>query len=833
MKTVSILLASASFYLGFGAELLTNGDFEAGTLNGWFTTLMSSSDKISPKTFEWGTDIHFLLDDGGEENWEVSLMQSIAVRKGYRYTITFGGSGIEDDKTVNFGINHNGGTGNGGDGSEDYTTYVADNVTLPETTYTEFSLVWDDTTVNDTHARFFLNGGGNDIDFSIAWVSVWESPIDTMPPAATLRFTRFGFYTNGAKRIVVLGASSDSFQIKNSGGTELLTGKLSSASTWAPSGETVRIADLSSIKTNGVYTVYCGKEPAAGGSVTIAANPLQDLGKAALKAYYYQRASTSLTAAYAGTWARAAGTPDNTVTVHSSAGSGTVSSPKGWYDAGDYGKYIVNCGITMYTLLALYEHFPEYLSNLALTIPESGDAVPDILDEARWNLEWMLTMQTTDGGVYSKLTPLQFDDVVMPEDANTSRYVFMKTTPATLDFAAVMAMSSRIYQPFDGTFAAICLEAAKKAYAWAAANPNVKYVQPADCNTGDYADNNFDDEFYWASVELALATAGSETYTYHTTNPLPSGSVPSWQNVGTLGLYTILTNPQVFPTAVTDGARARIISAADTLLGRQKNGYGISMTTADFYWGSNHVAVSQGILMLYAYYLTKKNEYLGGAEQQIDYILGRNPFGKSFVTGYGDYSPLHPHHRPSEADGIAAPVPGFLVGGSHMGGQDTSYCEKYLDKPATSWLDKFCSSPTNEVAINWNAPLAYCVNALEALNRGDTVAGFVRLSTNTAAENRDVPPRQTMTLSRCGNRYLFRIPASEMPAATGRCRVYNSLGRQIADVPLESAADQFMTASVAAGSMAKGCVFVRMNSGAVTVQRKFMILRHSTGIMEN
>ncbi len=775
MKTFLAVLAGASFLLVNAGELLINGDFDSGTMNNWYNYLASADDEIQIKTFDWGTDLYFVLGDGGGHTYEVQLFQPIVLRAGYRYSLAIGGSGIDADKTVDFGIGHNGNTGGGGDGNGDFTRYAGSPVTLTKDTYTEFKKTWDNPTINDSYARVFIDGGGNAVDYSIAWVSVWESPIDTTPPAATARFTRFGFYTDGSKRVVVKGAAGASFELRSGAGSAVFSGTLGAPSPWQPSGETVSIADFSTVKTNGACTLYCDNKNI--GTSMISPNPLQALGKAALKAFYYQRASAALASAYAGTWARAAGHPDTAVALHPSAGSGRISSSKGWYDAGDYGKYIINSGISVYTLLALHEHFPGFSSSIELTIPESGDNVPDILDEVRWNLEWMLTMQAADGGVYSKVTPLQFDSVIMPGNSKTARYAFMKTTPASLDFAANMAMSSRLYKSFDAAFAGRCLEAAKKAYAWTGANPSVKYIQPADCNTGEYQDDVFSDEYFWASIELSLAT-GSTEYSYHTTHPMPSGGVASWQNVGTLGLYTLLTNMQAFPAALVDTAKARIMANADTLLGRQKTGYGISMNNADFYWGSNHVAVSQGILMLYAYYLTKNTDYLAGAEQQIDYVLGRNPFGKCYVTGFGDFSPQHPHHRISESDGIAAPVPGFLVGGPHMGGEDTSYCGNYLDKPATSWADRFCSSPTNEVAINWNAVLAYCVNALEALHNGATVSGFKKLPTAAWRPLFSNPADDRITCSMRKNSLVFRCPRH--PGKGGMFFIYNAQGKQLA-----------------------------------------------------
>ena len=149
---------------------------------------------------------------------------------------------------------------------------------------------------------------------------------------------------------------------------------------------------------------------------TIAANEYVAINRAAIRSYYLNRASIELLPKFAGTYARAEGHPDDHVLIHASAASeqrpeGTViSAPKGWYDAGDYNKYIVNSGITAYTLLAAYEQFPNYYNKQVLNIPESGNKVPDLLNEVMWNLQWMLAMQDpNDGGVYHKLTTKLFD----------------------------------------------------------------------------------------------------------------------------------------------------------------------------------------------------------------------------------------------------------------------------------------------------------------------------------------------------------------------------------------------------------------------------------------
>src|SRR4030095_3761048 len=251
-------------------------------------------------------------------------------------------------------------------------------------------------------------------------------------------------------------------------------------------------------------------------------------GIATLKGYYFQRVSMPLDEKFAGKWHRPAGHPDTSVLIHPSAVSeqrpeGTrISSPGGWYDAGDYNKYIVNSGITMGTLLSAYEDFSDYFDKLKTTIPESNNAIPDLLDEILYNLRWMMSMQDpNDGGVYNKCTNANFDGMVMPGVTKDARYVVQKGTAATLDFAAVMSQAARIFRKFSKQLPKLsdqCLNAATKAWQWAEKNPNLSYDQndinkkfKPQINTGGYGDRSFRDEWFWAASEL-YSTTKDEKY---------------------------------------------------------------------------------------------------------------------------------------------------------------------------------------------------------------------------------------------------------------------------------------------------------------------------------
>lgn len=547
--------------------------------------------------------------------------------------------------------------------------------------------------------------------------------------AADVRMNHIGFHTDGVKSAVILNGTAEPIVVHNAQGATVATATVSTAKTWAPSGEMASVADFSSVKTPGTYSLYQGTTK-IGRDFTVSATPFQDILKGSIKFFYYQRATFALESTYAGVYARAGGHPDNSVSTSFVNGSATISSPKGWYDAGDYGKYIVNSGITTSTLMLMYEHYQSYFDALTWNIPESANGKSDLLDEIKWNLDWMLTMQTTDGGVYSKLTTEVFSETVMPNADKATRYVFMKTTAATFDFAAVMAHAARIYATYDPTFAATCLIAAQKAYTWGKANPSIYYSQPSTVNTGEYGDGNATDEQLWAAAQLYLIT---KTASYLTDVDALKTDVkaetPAWPSVGTLGYMTMALYPVEFG-ASSSYAKDSVLRVANALRDVSENsGYGVPISYNDFVWGSNAVIANQGIVLLHAFYLTQDNRYLRAAYQAMDYLIGRNPLDRTYLTGFGINSPKNPHHRPSQADGIANPVPGMLAGGPHNGGQDvgseTWKCQNYVkaDKPAMSFVDNTCSYATNEVAINWNAPFAYLSGSLEAIYTGQLFMG--------------------------------------------------------------------------------------------------------------
>ncbi len=553
-----------------------------------------------------------------------------------------------------------------------------------------------------------------------------------------IQLNQAGYYPKATKLAFVTGEveAGPFYVVSTKGNDTAFRGTLGAQKQSARSSTKTRMADFSSLKKAGNYFLFV-KGVGQSYSFSINDNIHHDVAVATLKGFYFIRSDFPLSEKYAGKWARPAGHHDTEVYIHPSAASEkrasgtTISTPGGWYDAGDYNKYMVNSGITMGTLLSAYENFETYFKALQTNIPESSDNIPDILNEIVYNLRWMLTMQDPDdGGVYHKCTNASFDGMVMPGITNAPRYVVQKGTAATLDFAAVAAQSARILKRYEKDLPGLsdsCLKAAVNAWQWAVKNPKLLYEQnninktfDPDITTGAYGDRQISDEWMWAAAELFVTTKKQGYFDTVLSRMKDPVTLPSWSNVAMLGYYSLISNATDLPSKTgtrVNQMRDSVIRMADEYTANStRSAFATVMgqSEKDFIWGSSAVAANQGILLVNAYLLTKNKKYWEGALSNLDYLLGRNATGYSFVTGTGTKYPMHPHHRPSEADGIDEPVPGLLSGGPNPGRQDK--CRYEFTEPETAFTDQSCSYASNEIAINWNAPIVYLANAIEALH---------------------------------------------------------------------------------------------------------------------
>lgn len=552
----------------------------------------------------------------------------------------------------------------------------------------------------------------------------------------TVRMNQVGFYPQQEKVAVADDRVVREFTVVNaSTGDCVLTGKpgYTATSPWSDKKRTV--LDFSDVTTPGSYYLLADGDTV---SFEIKEKALTPLADAALKSFYYQRTATPIEERHAGKWNRPSAHPDDHVLIHPNAvgperTAGTViSSPKGWYDAGDYNKYIVNSAYSIGLMQAVYRLFPDYFAAQNVNIPESDNQTPDLLDEMYYNLSWMLTMQDpADGGVYHKLTTPSFEGFIKPTECKKPRYVVQKSVTAALDFAAAMAQASTLFAPYNKDypgFSKQALAAAERAYAWATAHPKAFYdqdrlnkqFQPA-VTTGAYGDTSADDEFFWAASELYLAT-GKQDYRRMAVKTLPRKyDVPSWGSTAALGLFAWLqpeNNLAGEDVALAQTLKGMLLDYATAAIkdaDRSPFHAPYGNDAKDFFWGClAEKCANQATSLVYAYLLTGEELYLTNAYRNMDYLLGKNPTGYCYITGFGTKSPMYPHHRLPASDGIDEPIPGFLVGGPNPGQQDGVAYPSNL--PDESYADVEASYASNEIAINWSAALVAVASSLDALS---------------------------------------------------------------------------------------------------------------------
>lgn len=531
-----------------------------------------------------------------------------------------------------------------------------------------------------------------------------------------IRINQIGFYPSSVKQFTITDTKASEFKLVDSYSNKVFSGKLEDQGTWETSGEKVMLGDFSEFSAPGAYYVVVDD--------TIASFPfkiVEDLYKpalrAAVKSYYFQRASMPIEEKFGGEYQRAAGHPDDRCIYHPSSGKsgGTLNSPGGWYDAGDYGKYVVNASLSTGQMLLLLEQYPKVITDGGQNIPESRNDINDLWDELRYELDWILTMQDDDGGVFFKLTAKTFGGFIMPEDYDLDRYIIGKGTASTLDFAAVLAQASRLYKEIDPKWSAKALDASVRAWNWALENDNIAFKNPEDVKTGEYGDDEFSDDFFWAAAELYLAT-GEDQYkvALHTyKQEYIHALADSWKRfVRNVGFHSLLENKDKLDPEMATELTQGHIALADGILDKiAAHPYRIALDS--FEWGSNSDILNQALLLCVAHRLTGDEKYLIGAEQINDYIFGKNATGYCFLTGFGSKKVMFPHHRPSGADGIDDPVLGFIIGGPNHDRQDAKEVTYSSEYPAKAYMDVEQSYASNEVCINWNAPAVYVLGYLQ------------------------------------------------------------------------------------------------------------------------
>lgn len=559
-------------------------------------------------------------------------------------------------------------------------------------------------------------------------IAMNEKPEETMSQPL-LAMNQYGYHPMAPKWVITADVDAQSFSITSEEGTVVLRGQLKPRSTYDGQPRDLVGAEFTQLSTPGNYVLSLdGSDRQL--AFSIGENVYSNLYRDGLRTYYYQRSATAITEEFGEGFTWNAGHPDTALEFDEDLGrTGSYSSPGGWYDAGDYGKYVVNGGITAGTLMSLMEAFPQGPQTAdPLSIPESGNGVNDLLNEIRFELDWFKTMQDADGGVFFKVAGNSWPGFIAPDQDQQTRFVIGKSTTSTLNFSAVMAQASRVYGDIDPDFAGDALERAKRAFQWALDNPNV--AEPSNGKgSGLYGDGDYSDEFFWAVAELASAGAGQEyldllvtteeiaagiSIGHYLSTPQINGPV-SWADTELQGYFTLMTHRE---SAFLADIRTQIEALAGTVVdyGRAKSEYTATtpyftpMDLDDYIWGSNGGLLNYGVLFAYAYRETGEQEFLLQAMNTVNVVLGQNGTGFCHITGYGHRKVRNPHSRLMASDRVDALIPGFVVGGPNQNQEDALTYPS--DLPEASYIDDQGSYASNETAINWNAPFVFVLGFL-------------------------------------------------------------------------------------------------------------------------
>ncbi|WP_050753430.1 glycoside hydrolase family 9 protein [Pseudobacteroides cellulosolvens] len=756
-------------------ELLQTTDFKSGISLPWH---ISESDEKNSYSFVKDGKYTVHIDQKGTNNWDVQIRhREISIYKGHNYTVKFSLTATKGCKVY----------AKIGDQRDPYWEAWNNNWTPFNVTANEVLTVSQKFTAEkdskDAEFSFLLGGNlAGELPYEINFISMSlqdeaKPPVTPFPtPPRNIRVNQLGYLPNAAKKATLKidsGGSSTKWDLKNSSGTVVASGTTTtfgshSGSSWPDhaAGENLQIIDFSSYTTPGKgYQLVAGS--ATSFLFDIGTDIYSYMKYDALKYFYHARSGTEIKMPYCieNRWSRPAGHAKDIavpVSVEGYVGPESVDATGGWYDAGDHGKYMVNGGLALWILQNQYEHSKKYgvddiFGDGKMNIPESGNKINDLLDESRWEMEWMLKMQIPEGYDRAGMAIHKMGDdlwtglATRPDQDKQKRVYYPPTTAATLNLAACAAQAARIWKDIDPDFSDKCMAAAERAYKAAKANPAIFYPYQVDTGTYTYGDNYVEDDFYWAACEMYVTTNDKEYFAdlkgYKESQKMPIVLTGEFKGMGgcfdrcaTGGLGTltlVLHKEQEFPQAV-----ASIKEAADNCIEIQKEeGYGIPLAEAEYInnfaganekitgypWDSNTYVVNKAIVLAYAFDLSGASKYFYGMTEAIDYLMGRNPLIQCYVSGYGENPLKYPHHRffcPQMDPSFPSVPPGFLTGGPNSGCQDpyvASLGLKINRAPAQKcYVDNEESWSTNEVKINLNAALSwvtYYVDVIETIHQ--------------------------------------------------------------------------------------------------------------------
>jgi hypothetical protein len=545
--------------------------------------------------------------------------------------------------------------------------------------------------------------------FGIIFSSALCAASRPVPVPSSILVDQFGYRPQDAKIAVIRGTNAAQvrrqaghpFQVRNLNSQEVVyTAK---ATLWhqgnrhSQSGDFAAWFDFSTVTQPGTYAIVDAQSGEQSFAFEIATDIYRKLLVTATRMFFYQRSGFPKKTPYADArWQDDAaflgpGQDTEARFVNDKQNASLARDLRGgWFDAGDTNKYVTFAATPVHQLLSAYTQAPAVWTD-DFNIPESGNGLPDLIDEIRFELDWLQRMQDDDGGVFIKLGTLDYNSADKPSRDRRPRYYGPKCSSSTIAAAGMFAHAALVL----GDFPELADEAdalqkrAALAWRWFNTHPLATDCDTQEIKAGD-ADMEVDEQKgagVTAAIYLFALTPRSE-YTDYIRRHLDL-TRPFYDNVWSryqpsegdaLLFYTRLPGADA-------ALRDRILSRFQSQLDHSSDAYGLTadldpyrayMPDAQYSWGSNSVKANYGNTnydaILYGRNLDQHQDYAERALASLHYLHGVNPIGMVYLSNLydegADYSANEMHHEwfgqgiySNALSSPSGPAPGYLTGG--------------------------------------------------------------------------------------------------------------------------------------------------------------------------
>lgn len=475
---------------------------------------------------------------------------------------------------------------------------------------------------------------------SLLLVLLWGVRASAAPVSTAFKTDNFGYRPGDAKVAVVSANPGATVQLRDNFDNVVFTipgsgGSITSmGNDGAASGDNVWWIDFSAFATSGTYRLYSPTLNAQSYDFDIRPDAYVGAARAALHSFYYQRCNTPKTATHAGAWADATACHMNDVTTGPASGHvnhGSKNLTGGWHDAGDYNKYVWSAVSTsILTMLRAYEDNAGALRDDDTNIPESGNGLPDLLDEIKWELDWILKMQLPDGSLLSQMHVAGFASDSPPSADTNLRFYQNPNLESGAVAAGTLALASRVYGAEGMTaYATTLRQAALAAWAWVQAQPQNPEIK------------------VWAAAEI-FRTDPTQTAARTYVDSFHGGN---WSGVffdvlhyNTQAAITYIQTPGA-TAAVVANMRANVGAQVDYIFS-ENDLYRNGMPSWSYFWGSNNMRANYGLMLLTAAKLGETGSHSAAecrahALEFLHFFHGQNPLSMVYLSNMAAHGGEH------------------------------------------------------------------------------------------------------------------------------------------------------------------------------------------------